>query len=62
MFVAEQFTGQPGIYTPLSETIESFEAVINGDLDHLPEQAFYMVGGAETALAKAAEMEKADAK
>ena len=59
MFVAEQFTGQPGIYTPLEETIESFKAVIDGDLDHLPEQAFYMVGGAESALAKGAEMEKA---
>ena len=59
MFVAEQFTGQPGIYTPLEETIESFKAVIDGELDHLPEQAFYMVGGAESALAKGAEMEKA---
>jgi F-type H+-transporting ATPase subunit beta len=59
MFVAEQFTGQPGIYTPLEETIQSFKAVIDGELDHLPEQAFYMVGGAESALAKAAEMEKA---
>ena len=59
MFVAEQFTGQPGIYTPLEETIESFKAVIDGELDHLPEQAFYMVGGAESALAKGADMEKA---
>ena len=59
MFVAEQFTGQAGVYTPLEETIESFKAVIQGDLDHLPEQAFYMVGGAESALAKAAEMAKA---
>ncbi len=59
MFVAEQFTGQPGIYTPLSETIASFEAVIDGEMDHLPEQAFYMVGGAESVMARAAEMEKA---
>ena len=59
MFVAEQFTGQPGIYTPLEESIQSFEAVINGELDHLPEQAFYMTGGAEQALAKAKEMESA---
>ena len=59
MFVAEQFTGQPGIYTPLDETIESFKAVIDGDLDHLPEQAFYMVGGAEGAMAKATSLEKA---
>ena len=58
MFVAQAFTGQEGVFTPLSETIESFKAVLDGDLDHLPEQAFYMVGGAESALAKAAEMEK----
>ena len=45
MFVAEQFTGQAGVYTPLPETIASFKAVIDGEVDHLPEQAFYMVGG-----------------
>ncbi len=59
MFVAEQFTGQPGVYTPLEETVASFKAVIEGELDHLPEQAFYMVGGAEQALAKAKELEAA---
>jgi len=53
MFVAEQFTGQAGVYTPRDETIASFEAVIKGDLDELPEQAFYMVGGADAAIAKA---------
>ena len=53
MFVAEQFTGQAGNYTPLDETLSSFEAVINGDLDDLPEQAFYMVGGADDVRAKA---------
>jgi F-type H+-transporting ATPase subunit beta len=58
MFVAEVFTGVPGIYTPVSETIESFEALVNGDLDHLPEQAFLGVGGAESAMAKARELEK----
>ena len=57
MFVAEQFTGQLGIYTPLDETISSFKALVEGELDHLPEQAFYMVGGAESAIAKAKEME-----
>ena len=57
MFVAEQFTGQPGIYTPLEETIESFRMVLDGELDHLPEQAFYMVGGAEDAMRKAKDME-----
>ncbi|MFP4552448.1 MAG: F0F1 ATP synthase subunit beta [Actinomycetota bacterium] len=57
MFVAEQFTGQEGIYTPLEETIASFEAVINGEMDQYPEQAFYMVGGAEDVEKKAAESE-----
>ncbi len=57
MFVAEQFTGQAGIYTPLEETISSFKMVLEGELDHLPEQAFYMVGGAEDAIRKAKEME-----
>jgi F-type H+-transporting ATPase subunit beta len=59
MFVAEQFTGQKGIYTPLEETISSFKALVEGELDYLPEQAFYMVGGAESAMAKAKEMESA---
>ncbi|HTV11781.1 MAG TPA: F0F1 ATP synthase subunit beta [Acidimicrobiales bacterium] len=58
MFVAEVFTGIKGVYTAVSETIESFEALVNGDLDHLPEQAFLNVGGAESALAKAHELEK----
>jgi len=57
MFVAEQFTGQSGIYTPLDETVASFKALADGELDHLPEQAFYMTGGAEDAKAKAREME-----
>ncbi len=56
MFVAEQFTGQSGVYTPLEETIASFKALIEGDLDHLPEQAFYMVGGADDAIAKAEQL------
>ena len=59
MFVAEQFTGQEGIYTPLEETVASFKALVEGELDHLPEQAFYMVGGAESVMAKAKEMESA---
>jgi len=57
MFVAKTFTNQDGIFTPVSETIDSFEALVNGDLDHLPEQAFFMVGGAEDAERKAAELE-----
>jgi len=58
MFVAEVFTGLPGIFTPVDDTVASFEALVNGDLDHLPEQAFYNVGGAEDAERKAAELEK----
>ena len=57
MFVAEVFTGQAGVFTSLEETIDSFEALLTGELDHLPEQAFYMVGGAEEAIRKAAELE-----
>jgi F-type H+-transporting ATPase subunit beta len=57
MFVAEQFTGQEGIFTPLDETVASFKAVLEGEGDHLPEQAFYMVGGLEDAKAKAKELE-----
>ncbi len=58
MYVAEVFTGLPGITTPVDETVDSFEALVNGDLDHLPEQAFYNVGGAEDAERKAKELEK----
>ncbi|MDG1846034.1 MAG: F0F1 ATP synthase subunit beta [Acidimicrobiales bacterium] len=57
MFVAEIFTGQPGVFTSIDDTISSFEALVQGDLDHLPEQAFYMVGGAEEVERKAAEIE-----
>ncbi|MGH9181958.1 MAG: F0F1 ATP synthase subunit beta, partial [Acidimicrobiales bacterium] len=57
MFVAEVFTGLPGVYTPVEETVESFEALVNGDLDDLPEQAFLNVGGAESALAKAKQLQ-----
>jgi F-type H+-transporting ATPase subunit beta len=58
MFVAEQFTGQAGVYTPLEETIASFRAVIDGEMDTFPEQAFYMVGGREDVERKAAELAK----
>ena len=57
MFVAKAFTGQDGIFTSVEETVDSFEALLRGDLDHLPEQAFYMVGGAEDAERKAAELQ-----
>jgi len=55
--VAEQFTGTPGAYVKLADTIESFERVVAGEFDHLPEQAFYMVGGIEGALEKARKLE-----
>jgi F-type H+-transporting ATPase subunit beta len=58
MFVAEAFTGQPGSFVPLDETIASFKALANGDYDHVPEQAFFMAGGIEDVEAKAAELEK----
>ena len=51
--VAEVFTGSPGKYVPLRDTIKGFKAILNGEYDHLPEQAFYMVGGIEEAAAKA---------
>jgi F-type H+/Na+-transporting ATPase subunit beta len=52
-FVAEVFTGSPGKYVPLKETIRGFKAIINGDYDHLPEQAFYMVGSIDEAVERA---------
>ncbi len=51
--VAEVFTGFPGIFVDLKDTIRSFKAVVNGEYDHLPEAAFYMVGTIEDAVAKA---------
>ena len=56
-FVAEQFTGIEGKFVPLSETIESFKRLTEGEFDHLPEQAFFMCGGIEDAEEKAREME-----
>jgi F-type H+-transporting ATPase subunit beta len=53
MFVAEAFTNQPGVFVSLEDTIASFKAVCEGDYDHLPESAFYMVGGIAEAVAKA---------
>jgi len=51
--VGEVFTGLKGVTVPVEETVESFEALVNGELDEVPEQAFLNVGGAESALAKA---------
>ncbi len=57
-FVAETFTGSAGKYVTLKDTIRAFKGIIDGEYDHLPEQAFYMVGGIEEAVAKGAEMAK----
>jgi F-type H+-transporting ATPase subunit beta len=51
--VAEVFTGSPGKFVPLKETIKGFKMIVNGEVDHLPEQAFYMVGPIEEAIEKA---------
>jgi F-type H+-transporting ATPase subunit beta len=51
--VAEVFTGSPGKYVPLKDTIRGFKAIIAGEYDNLPEQAFYMVGAIEEAVEKA---------
>lgn len=59
MFVAEQFTGIPGEFTPVAETIAGFKAICDGEHDELPEQAFYMVGGIDQALAQARKLEAA---
>ncbi len=58
-FVAEVFTGQPGIFVPIDETVRSFEALVGGDLDDLPEQAFLNVGGVDDVRAKAKSLESA---
>jgi F-type H+-transporting ATPase subunit beta len=57
-FVAEQFTGTPGRYVTLPETIRSFKGLIEGEYDDLPENAFYMVGTIDEAVERAKEMEQ----
>ena len=59
--VAEVFTGSPGVQVPLEDTIASFKAVVAGEYDHLPEGAFYMVGGIADVIAKAEKMAAAAA-
>jgi F-type H+-transporting ATPase subunit beta len=51
--VAEVFTGSPGKYVSLKETIRGFKMIVDGECDHLPEQAFYMVGSIDEAFEKA---------
>ncbi len=60
-FVAETFTGSAGKYVSLKDTIRGFKGIIDGEYDHLPEQAFYMVGGIEEAVEKAKSMAKKEA-
>jgi F-type H+-transporting ATPase subunit beta len=52
-FVAEVFTGSPGVFVSREDTVRSFKAILNGEYDHLPEQAFFMVGKIEDAVEKA---------
>jgi len=56
--VAEQFTGQPGKYVRIADTVRSFKEILEGKHDDLPEQAFYMVGPIEEARAKAEKMKQ----
>ncbi len=58
MNVAETFTGQPGRFVPLKDTIRSFKAIVDGQVDDLPESAFFMVGDIDEAIAKAKELEQ----
>ncbi|HEX4081516.1 MAG TPA: hypothetical protein VHX40_01015 [Acidimicrobiales bacterium] len=58
--VGEVFTGLKGVTVPVAETVESFEALVKGDLDEVPEQAFLNVGGAESVLEKARSLEGGD--
>ncbi|MEO1533400.1 MAG: F0F1 ATP synthase subunit beta [Pseudomonadota bacterium] len=57
--VAQVFTGSPGVQVPLEKTIEGFKKLCNGEVDHLPEAAFYMVGDLDAAIAKAEKMAEA---
>ena len=61
MNVAEQFTGMAGVNSPLEQTVKDFRSILDGEVDDLPEQAFYMVGTLDDARAKAAEMAGANA-
>jgi F-type H+-transporting ATPase subunit beta len=54
--VAEVFTGSPGVYVDVADTIRSFKGIVAGEYDHLPEAAFYMVGTIEDAVKKAETM------
>ncbi len=55
-FVAEVFTGSPGVLVDLADTIKGFKGLCDGDYDHLPEAAFYMVGSIDQAIEKAGKL------
>jgi len=57
MYAGEPFTGIPGTNVPVTETVEAFEKLVDGELDDTPEQAFVAVGGLEDVMAKARTME-----
>ena len=61
-FVAETFTGKKGRFVPLKETIRGFKMIVDGEMDHIPEQAFYMVGAIEEVLEKAAQLASSEVK
>ncbi len=58
MFVAEAFTGRPGVYVPVEKTVEGFKAILEGEVDDIPEQAFYMKGDLEEVLEEAHRMRR----
>ncbi|MBQ4232160.1 MAG: F0F1 ATP synthase subunit beta, partial [Lachnospiraceae bacterium] len=60
-FMAEKFTGIPGVYVPVKETIRGFKAIIDGEVDDVPEMAFYNVGTLDDVYAKAKTMEEKEA-
>ncbi|MDP4013593.1 MAG: F0F1 ATP synthase subunit beta [Candidatus Nanopelagicales bacterium] len=59
MFVAEAFTGEPGAFVSVADTVKAFQSLVDGEYDHIPEQAFFMCGGIEDVERKAAELKKA---
>jgi F-type H+-transporting ATPase subunit beta len=58
MFVAEQFTGIEGKFVSIKDSVEAFKTILSGELDSVPEQAFYMTGGLDEVMSKAKELEE----
>jgi F-type H+-transporting ATPase subunit beta len=59
MVVAEQFTGRPGRYVKVKDTVRGFRAILDGEVDHIPEQLFYMAGGIDEVLERYEQSEAA---